>query len=41
MTLDFEWFSAATDCVRSIHGDGFIPLHRPVFEGNEKQYLID
>lgn len=29
------------DLVRSIHGDGFIPLHRPVFEGNEKQYLID
>ncbi len=27
--------------VRGIYGDGFIPLHRPVFEGNEKQYLID
>ncbi|HET9031774.1 MAG TPA: LegC family aminotransferase [Dokdonella sp.] len=27
--------------VRSIYGDGFIPLHRPVFEGNEKQYLVD
>jgi len=24
-----------------IFGDGFIPLHRPVFEGNERQYLID
>lgn len=24
---------------RSIYGDGFIPLHRPVFKGNEKQYL--
>ena len=22
-------------------GDGFIPLHRPVFEGNERQYLVD
>ena len=22
-------------------GEGSIPLHRPVFEGNEKQYLID
>lgn len=32
---------ALVDLVRSIHGDGFIPLHRPVFEGNEKQYLID
>ena len=29
------------DLVRSIYGDGFIPLHRPVFEGNEKQYLLD
>lgn len=27
--------------VRDIYGDGFIPLHRPVFEGNEKRYLID
>lgn len=34
-------FQTTVDCVRSIHGDGFIPLHRPVFEGNEKQYLID
>ena len=24
-----------------IFGDAFIPLHRPVFEGNERQYLID
>ena len=22
-------------------GDDFIPLHRPVFEGNERQYLVD
>ena len=29
------------DFVRSIYGDGFIPLHCPVFEGNEKQYLLD
>lgn len=27
--------------VRDIFGDGFIPLHRPIFEGNERQYLID
>ena len=27
--------------VRSIYGEGYIPLHRPVFEGNEKQYLVD
>ena len=29
------------ELVRDTQGDGFIPLHRPVFEGNEKQYLID
>ena len=27
--------------VRGIFGEGFIPLHRPVFDGNEKQYLVD
>lgn len=26
---------------KTIYGDGPIPLHRPVFEGNERQYLID
>jgi perosamine synthetase len=26
---------------RSIFGEGFVPLHRPVFEGNECQYLVD
>ena len=26
---------------RSIFGDAFVPLHRPVFEGNERQYLVD
>ena len=26
---------------RSIFGNDIIPLHRPVFEGNERQYLID
>ena len=24
-----------------IFGDDFIPLHRPVFDGNERQYLVD
>lgn len=27
--------------VTDIFGSGFVPLHRPVFEGNEKQYLVD
>jgi perosamine synthetase len=26
---------------RDMYGNDFIPLHRPVFEGNERQYLID
>lgn len=29
------------DFVRSIYGQGFVPLHRPVFEGNERAYLVD
>lgn len=32
---------ALVDLVSGMFGSGFIPLHRPVFEGNEKQYLID
>lgn len=27
--------------IREIFGADFVPLHRPVFEGNEKQYLVD
>ena len=26
---------------KRIFGEGFVPLHRPVFEGNERQYLVD
>jgi aminotransferase in exopolysaccharide biosynthesis len=26
---------------RELFGEGSIPLHRPVFEGNEREYLID
>lgn len=26
---------------RSIYGNNFIPLHRPIFEGNERKYLVD
>lgn len=29
------------DLAREIYGDGFITLHRPVFEGNERKYLVD
>ena len=27
--------------VKSIYGESFVPLHRPVFEGNEKKYLLE
>ena len=26
---------------REIFGNGFVPLHRPVFEGNERKYILD
>ena len=35
------WHEDAVALVREIHGDGFIPLHRPAFEGNEKRYLVE
>jgi aminotransferase in exopolysaccharide biosynthesis len=38
MTIDA---TGVVNLVREIYGPGFIPLHRPVFEGNEKQYLVD
>lgn len=34
-------FQSIVNYIRSIYGPDFLPLHRPVFEGNEKQYLID
>lgn len=34
-------FDEVIGFVRSIYGDEFIPLHRPVFIGNEKAYLAD
>ena len=27
--------------IRQIYGEGFVPLHRPIFEGNERQYLVE
>lgn len=27
--------------IREIYGGGFIPLHRPIFDGNEKNYLVE
>lgn len=36
-----DFFPALVGRVRSIYGEDFIPLHRPIFEGNERQYLVD
>jgi aminotransferase in exopolysaccharide biosynthesis len=38
MISDFGNF---VDFVRVSFGSGFIPLHRPVFEGNERRYLVE
>lgn len=32
---------STVEFVRSLFGEGCIPLHRPVFAGNEKKYLVD
>ena len=34
-------FDAVVQAVRSIYGRGDIPLHRPVFQGREREYLVD
>ena len=36
-----EMVMSFVEQIRLVFGDGFIPLHRPVFEGNERQYLVD
>lgn len=41
MTIDQGVLSGLVRHVRSIYGDGFIQMHRPVFAGNEKAYLSD
>lgn len=32
---------SSVDFIRSIYGSGAIPLHRPIFDGNEKSYLVE
>jgi len=34
-------FQQFVDFSRSIYGEGPVPLHRPVFDGAEKQYLVE
>ena len=29
------------DFAKELYGNDFIPLHRPIFEGNERKYLVD
>lgn len=41
MSESARTFDALIACVRAIYGEGSIPLHRPVFEGNERRYLVD
>ena len=35
------WLTEMIELSKSIFVFFFIPLHRPVFEGNERQYLVD
>ena len=39
MKLPKDFFNAFNDFARSMYSEDFIPLHRPVFNGNEKKYL--
>lgn len=41
MTVRTSIFEDVVAFIRGIYGQDFIPLHRPVFVGNEKAYLID
>ncbi|RKT45587.1 LegC family aminotransferase [Thiocapsa rosea] len=41
MAKSSKTFDALIAGVRAIYGEGSVPLHRPVFEGNERQYLVD
>ena len=41
MTNHRSDFQPIVDFVRSIYGEDFVPLHRPVFDGNEKRYLAE
>ncbi|MDC1377627.1 LegC family aminotransferase [Gammaproteobacteria bacterium] len=38
---NFDLANDVINKVKEIYGDEFTPLHRPVFEGNERKYLID
>ena len=39
--MNRQFITSFVEQAKLIFGDDFIPLHRPVFEGNERRYLID
>ena len=39
--MEHKFHSQFIELARQIYSEDFIPLHRPVFEGNERQYLLD
>lgn len=39
--MDNQYLLAFVNQAKLIFGNDYIPLHRPVFEGNERKYLID
>ena len=39
--MDLHFLNEFVAQTKRMFGEGFTPLHRPVFEGNERQYLID
>lgn len=39
--MDIHLLNEFVAQTKRMFGEGFTPLHRPVFEGNERQYLID
>jgi aminotransferase in exopolysaccharide biosynthesis len=41
MTQKSRQYDPLIDLVRSVHGEGAIPLHRPALEGNARKYLIE
>lgn len=41
MTVRTEIFKDLVAFVRTIYGQDYVPLHRPVFVGNERAYLVD
>ena len=39
--MDNKFVSSFVEQAKRIFGNDFIPLHRPIFEGNERRYLVE